>query len=57
MRGDDDEMEVEIEKREISEKQMNSGRRRRRWRVKTVGGWRAKKGKNEVGRRRQKVRQ
>lgn len=47
MRGDDDEMEVEIEK-------MNSGRRRR---VKTVGGWRAKKGKNEVGRRRQKVRQ
>lgn len=56
MRGDDDEMEVEIEKNEISEKQMNSGRRRR-WRVKTVGGWRAKKGKNEVGRRRQKVRQ
>lgn len=57
MRGDDDEMEVEIEKREISEKQMNSGRRRRLRRVKTVGGWRAKKGKNEVGRRRQKVRQ
>lgn len=35
MRGDEDEIEAEIEKRGVSEKQMN----RRQRRVKSEGGW------------------
>lgn len=58
MRGDEDEIEAEIEKRGVSEKQMN----RRQRRVKREGGWgvegrevgmEGEKGKNEQ----QKVRQ